>query len=895
MDINHRKLLLEPEKNYQIMVYFYMGMISIPVEVIMNIVKIDTTVRDMYYDLKVPYDALDCFEEKDYIYVKTLKCLEQACNRLDFRGGKNESFYNGIAAAEKYLKEEYYGKEWGNTDAVVSYIGHTHIDVAWLWTLAQTREKVQRTFSTVLNLMDQYPEYVFMSSQPQLYEYLKQEAPDIYERVKERIKDGRWEAEGAMWLEADCNLSSGESLVRQIMYGKKFMKDEFGVDNKILWLPDVFGYSAAMPQILRKSGVDKFVTSKISWSETNILPYDSFMWEGIDGSEIFTYFLTAQNLGHEGMPAFQTTYVGTVSPSMHLGTWDRYQQKDYNNEAIVTFGFGDGGGGPTYEMLETHRRLKKGIPGLPAAEMSFAGDFLERVEEKFNKNCELTKRTPKWVGELYLEMHRGTYTSMARNKKFNRECEFLCQEAETLSVLDMVNCGDSFDDKTLHESWKTILLNQFHDIIPGSSIKEVYDDSDMQYKKIYEDVGAIKAEKLAKLADNIGEQGIMVYNPNGFEASDYVWYNGETIYAENVPAMGWRLVDKKQLEPVTVKEGLIESKYYRVEFDDNMNITSVYDKENDREVIEKGKLGNRLYIFEDYPREYDNWEITNYYKQKMWMIDDVESVQAVSGNGYGGFKVVRRYMKSVIEQTIIVYSESRRIDFKTTADWHEDHVLLKTSFPTTIHTNKASYDIQFGSIERPNHENTSWDAAKFEVCAHKWADLSEEDYGVSLLNNCKYGHSAVGGEMQLTLIKCGTYPNEEADQGKHEFTYSLYPHSESFKRGGTINESYVLNRPMSAVTAQGGGKLPSCGGVISTNCKNIIIETVKPSEDGNGVVIRLFDAWDKKSSPTVNLGFDAENIWLCDLMENKQEKLGSGNSVKLDVKNFEIVTLYAEV
>jgi len=895
LDINHRKLLLEPEKNYQIMVYFYVGMISIPVEVSMNIVKIDTTVRDMYYDLKVPYDALGCFEEKDYIYVKTLKCLEQACNRLDFRGGKNESFYNGIAAAEKYLKEEYYGKEWGNTDAVVSYIGHTHIDVAWLWTLAQTREKVQRTFSTVLNLMDQYPEYVFMSSQPQLYEYLKQEAPDIYERVKERVKEGRWEAEGAMWLEADCNLSSGESLVRQIMYGKKFMKDEFGVDNKILWLPDVFGYSAAMPQILSKSGVDKFVTSKISWSETNILPYDSFMWEGIDGSEIFTYFLTAQNLGHEGMPDFQTTYNGTVSPSMHLGTWDRYQQKEYNNEAIVTFGFGDGGGGPTYEMLETHRRLEKGIPGLPAAKMSFAGDFLNRVENNFNKNCELTQRTPKWVGELYLEFHRGTYTSMAKNKKFNRECEFLCQEAETLSVLDMVNCGGEFDDKTLRESWKTILLNQFHDIIPGSSIKEVYDDSDAQYKKVYEDVGAIKTEKLEKLADDIGEQGIMVYNPNGFETSAYVWYNGEALYAENVPAMGWKLVDKKELEPVTVKERLIESKYYRVEFDDNMNIISVYDKENDREVIEKGKLGNRLCIFEDYPRNFDNWEITNYYKQKMWTVDGVESVQAVSGNGYGGFKVVRKYMKSVIEQTILVYSESRRIDFKTMADWHEDHVLLKASFPTTIHTNKASYDIQFGSIERPNHENTSWDAAKFEVCAHKWADLSEEDYGVSLLNNCKYGHSAVGGEMQLTLIKCGTYPNHEADQGKHEFTYSLYPHSESFKRGGTINEAYVLNRPMSAVTAQGGGKLPSCGGIVSTDCKNIIIETVKPSEDGNGVVIRLFDAWDKKSRPTVNLGFDAENIWLCDLMENKQEKLGSGNSVKLDVKTFEIVTLYAEV
>ena len=895
LDINHRKVLLEPEKNYDIMIYFYVGMISIPIEVIMNVIKIDKLVRNIFYDLKVPYDALDCFDEQDYIYVKTLKCLEQACNCIDFRSGKNGDFYKSIENAEKYLKEEYYGKEWGNTDAVVSYIGHTHIDVAWLWTLAQTREKVQRTFSTVLSLMEQYPEYVFMSSQPQLYEYLKYEAPDIYEGVKKRIKEGRWEAEGAMWLEADCNISSGESLVRQILYGKRFMNDEFGVDNKILWLPDVFGYSAAMPQIMRKSGIDKFVTSKISWSESNILPYDSFMWEGIDGTEIFTYFITAQNHGISELPDFQTTYTGTVSPRMHLGTWERYQQKDYNNETIVTFGFGDGGGGPTYEMLETHRRLEKGIPGLPAAKMTRAGDFLERVEENFNKNCELTKRTPKWVGELYLELHRGTYTSMAKNKKFNRECEFLCQEAETLSVWDTVKCGGEFDRKTLQESWKTILLNQFHDIIPGSSIKEVYDESEEQYKKIYDSVGKIKKEKLENIANNIDEQGIMVYNPNGFETSGYVLYNDDLLYAENVPAMGFRVIARQELEPVSLKDKVIESKYYRIEFDDNMNIISIYDNENDREIIEKGKHGNQLCIFEDYPRDYDNWEITNYYKQKMWFVDNVESVQSVRGNGFGGFKIVRKYMKSVIEQTILVYTESRRIDFITNVDWHENHVLLKTSFATTIHTNMASYDIQFGSIERPNHQNTSWDAAKFEVCAHKWADLSEEGYGVSLLNNCKYGHSAMGGELQLTLIKCGTYPNYEADQGVHKFTYSLYPHSDSFKHGGTINEAYKLNRPMSAVATPGGGKLPSCGSIISTDCENIIVETVKPAEDGNGVIIRFFDAWNKKSKPIMNLGFDAKNIWLCDLMENKQERIGRGNSFTTDVKNFEIITVLAEV
>lgn len=895
LDINHRRVPLEPNRKYSVMIYFYVGMISIPVEVIMNIVKTDRKVLDMYYDLKVPFDALSCFESKDYIYVKTLKCLEHACNFLDFRSGKSEAFYSGIAAAEKYLKEEYYGKEWGNPDAVVNYIGHTHIDVAWLWTLAQTREKVQRTFSTVLNLMDRYPEYVFMSSQPQLYEYLKQEAPEVYERVKEKIREGRWEAEGAMWLEADCNLSSGESLVRQVMYGKRFMKEEFGVDNKILWLPDVFGYSAALPQILKKSGVDKFVTSKISWSESDILPVDSFMWEGIDGTEIFTYFITAQNHGNSGLPDFQTTYTGTVTPGMHLGTWERYQQKDYNNEALVTFGFGDGGGGPTAEMLEAYRRLKKRVPGLPAANMTFAADFLDRVEKNFDENCKFTKRTPKWVGELYLELHRGTYTSMAQNKKFNRECEFLCQEAETLSVWDMTSLDGSFDRDTLHESWKTILLNQFHDIIPGSSIKEVYDESELQYKKIYADVGAIKREKLEKLAKNISESGTMVYNPNGFSASAYVQSGDGLIFAENVPAMGWKFVEEKKLEPVTVEDRLIESRHYRILFDEHMEITSVYDKDNGREVVMQGKTANSLMVFEDYPRDYDNWEITNYYKQKMWHIDNADPVQIISGNGFGGFKIVRKYNASVIEQTVLVYSESRRIDFITNVDWHENHVLLKTAFPTTVHANKASYDIQFGSLERPNHENTSWDAAKFEVCAHKWSDLSEEDYGVSILNNCKYGHCAMGGELQLTLIKCGSYPNHDADRCRHEFTYSLYPHAQGFKRGKTINEAYILNRPMTAIASNGGGALPACASLISSDCDNIIIETVKPSEDGKGIVIRLFDAWDKKSDPTISFGFDAKKISLCDLTENVTENIGSGSSVKLHVGNFEIVTLYAEV
>ncbi len=896
IDINHRQAVLEPDTEYKILMYFYTGMIDIHLDVFADIKLIDTQVHQLYYDLKVPYDAAMCFDESDYSYIKPMKYLEQACNIIDFSVPGSDSFYKSVLDAREYMRTEFFEKECGSSDAVVSLIGHTHIDVAWLWTLDQTREKAQRSFATVLNLMDQYPEYVFMSSQPQLYKYLKEEAPDLYERVKEKVKEGRWEVEGAMWLEADCNLSSGESLVRQVLYGKKFMKDEFGVDSRILWLPDVFGYSAALPQILKKSGVDKFVTSKISWNETNTLPYDSFMWEGLDGTEIFTYFLTAQDHNKHHEHNNFTTYVGMVTPSMTLGTWERYQQKDYNTETIITYGYGDGGGGPTAEMLETARRLEYGLPGIPKTQMSFAGDFLNRVESNFIKNCEITKRTPKWVGELYLEFHRGTYTSIAKNKKNNRDCEFLCQTAETAALSDMLLCGGAYPQDALHAAWETLLLNQFHDIIPGSSIFEVYEESDREYAQVRSTIGDAKSNAINSIAKSADKKGILVYNPNSFAASGIVKYDGGYTYAENVPSMGWKVIEPSVPEnTVTVSDKCIDSKHYTIKFDDCMNIVSLFDKDCGREVIKDGQTANRMQLFEDYPRQYDNWELTDYYQEKMQTLDCVKSVKPINGQGFGGFEIVREYHNSVITQNIIVYSESRRIDFETTADWHEHHMLLKAAFPTNIHANKASYEVQFGNVERATHENTSWDMAKFEVCAQKWGDISEEGYGLSLINNCKYGYSAKGGEIKLTLIKCGTYPNPEADQGIHTFTYSLLPHEGNFRQGGTINEAYLLNRPLETAVSDGTGSCPSEFSLISCDCDNIVIETAKQAEDGSGIIIRLYDAWDKKSNPTLKFGFNAKKIYLCGMMENCISELGSGNEVTLPVGNFEIITLKAEL
>lgn len=914
LDINHRKVVLQPDTEYKVHMYFHVGRKNESTKINAKIKVRDTLIQKLYYDMKVPYDAAMCFAPEDYAYIRTMKHLDYACNLLDFSheygligdksnamitgmlsaktviGTCSNEFYASAKAALDYLEKEYFEKECGIGDAIVHYVGHTHIDVAWLWTLATTKEKAQHSFATVLALMERYPEYIFMSSQPQLYEYVKEEAPDLYERIKERVKEGRWEVEGAMWLEADCNLSSGESLIRQILHGKDFMKKEFDVDSRILWLPDVFGYSAAMPQILRKSGVDKFVTSKISWSETNKMPYDTFYWEGIDGTEIFTYFLTAHT--HvKGKPIGNIcAYNGNCSPAMTLGTWERYQQKELNNETIVTFGYGDGGGGPTEEMLEQTRRIQRGLPGLPKAQVSRVGDFLERVENNLNKAAKENRHIPKWVGELYLEGHRGTYTAMAKNKKNNRECEFLCQETETLSILDQLLLQGTYPAKRLHDSWKLLLLNQFHDIIPGSSIADVYEESDRQYEKVRADIGEIHRDKLQALAANMSQAGIMVYNPNSFETSAYVEVDGKRIYARNIPALGWKVIkDAAEENSVAVSDHRIENDHYIVVFDQNYEITSIYDKDYKREVL-KDKA-NVLRVYEDFPRHFDNWEISNYFKDKSEDIRVIECVKEIHDVGMGGFEITRRYHKSLITQRILLNANSRRIDFQNDVDWHENHKVVKALFPVDIHANKATYEIQFGNLERTNHQNTSWDAAKFEVCAQKWIDFSENGYGVSILNDCKYGHAVQGNEMSITLIKCGTYPHPEADQGRHLFTYSLLPHTGDFAQGGTVNEAYLLNRPLKAVKSNGGGQLPSAFSLVECDCENIVIEAVKQAENGDGIIVRLYDAFNRKSTPTLKLGLDAEKISICDMMENPLEEIGKGREATLNVGNFEIVTL----
>lgn len=892
IDKNHRDIFLDGVGEHEIYLYAYTGSVFPErVDFVADLCLADSKTKKLYYDLKVPFEILEFEDENSKNYFEIKKHINNAVNLIDMREPYSEDYYNSLKRAEEYLQNEFYGKYCRDGEVHAICIGHTHIDVAWEWTLAQTREKTLRSFSTVLALMKKYPEYKFMSSQPQLYKFLMEESPELYEEVKEMVKQGRWEVEGGMWVEADCNLSSGESLVRQFLYGKRFMKKEFGVDSKVLWLPDVFGYSAALPQIMNKCGIDKFITSKIGWNESNKMPYDTFIWHGIDNTPVFTYFMTAQDKVRGKEPATNVTYNAKLNANQLRGAYDRFQQKELYNDVLITFGFGDGGGGPTAKDLEMYDRLKKGIPGTSTAVMGFAGDFLEDVKTKTENNPHM----PHWNGELYLEFHRGTYTSQAKNKKYNRKSEFMFEQAETLSLINEYLSGVSYPKEKLQSAWETILLNQFHDIIPGSSIREVYDVSHAQYREIQKTGGSIIDSALRKIADGVSaDEGILVYNPNSFVLSSAVKTDSGYIYAENIPAKGYKVIAPEKVQSdIYLTENTLENAFFKLTLDENGNFSSIFDKRNNREVLKHGEKGNVFTVYEDYPREYDNWEISSYYTEKHWDILNVDSIEKVYEGERAGLRVTRTYKQSKIVQTIFVYSHIDRIDFETYIDWKESHLVLKTAFPVDVNTNKATYDIQFGSVERPTHKNTSWDAARFEVCAHKYCDLSEYGYGVSLMNDCKYGHAIHDGVMSLTLLKCGTFPDPTADKCEHEFTYSLYPHANDYREAGTIKKAYELNVPMIAVNVgKNKGELPCEYSFLSVDAENVIFETAKKAEDGEGIILRGYECFNKRTTAVLTLGVPAKSAYICDMLENEETEIPIyDGKITLNFKPFEIITV----
>ena len=901
IDINHRLVKLKPDTEYKTLTYFYSGNQVACFDVEYDLIKINREVEGLYFDMEVAYEACrDVYPEGSYEFSAVLSLLDKCVNILDMRALGSEEFYKSVARAREYLGFELYTKLAKNEGKpTVSCIGHTHIDVEWLWDRRQTREKMQRSAATALSLMNEYPEYLFMLSQPELYRYLKEEAPEKYGELCKRVREGRWEAEGALYLECDCNIPSGESLVRQLMYGKRFFKEEFGVESRVCFLPDVFGYSAALPQLLKGADVDYFVTSKISWNDTDTMPHDAFMWRGIDGSEIFTMFITGQKYEKDREPGNRTTYVGTITPAFVKGTWERFKDKCYIDAAIDTYGFGDGGGGPTREMIEYGKRIARGLPGIPVLKFDTLAAFLDNAYEKFKKSTRELRRTPSWSGELYLEFHRGTYTSIAKNKQNNRRCELSLSRLESLYAIDSL-LGKAYDsDGKLSVMWRDTLHNQFHDILPGSSIESVYRFTDEDYSRILgyaEDGTKRETEALANAVKTDG--GLFVYNDAGFARPvEYDCGEGYVRSSALIPPFGYAVIEKEApVTSVRINGLSVDTPFYSAGFDTSGRILSLYDKRAMREVVASGERMNEFIVFEDYPNLYDAWEIEEYMETKPYVLEGACQISPIIDGERGGFEIVIPYRNSIIRERVWFYSRTARIDLEFDIDWQEKMNTLKLSFPTAIKADKATCDIQFGHIERPTHRNTSWDMAKFEISAHKWIDVCEYGYGFSVLSDSKYGYSVEGGRIRLTCLKCPSHPNPVADVGHHEFRYALLPHEGDFREAGVIREAHSFNRPMSVIElTKQSGELPESFSLVRVDSPAMIVETVKPAEDGRGIIVRLYESFGGTERAKITVPVEFKKATLTNLIERDIKELDIINGeIKITARPFEIITLRLE-
>jgi len=879
------------------------------------VVQIDQPTRDFIATARVALGMVKELDENDPAQGHLLNALDEAFKVLDTRQPFGEHFYASVAQAHAALREGI-AKAGPPLEVDIVATGHAHIDVAWLWTLGQTRRKSGRTFYTVMRLMEQFPDYHFTQSQPQLYDYVRQDYPELFEAIKQQVADGRWEPIGGTWVEMDCNVSGPESLARQFLLGRTFFQEHFGPDaeSPVLWLPDVFGYSWALPQLIKQADMDYFMTTKIGWNQYNRLPYDSFWWQGLDGTCVLTHFICTP---HGGDAHWVSTYNGDASPAQIMGTWTTFQQKELQHELLTSVGYGDGGGGPTREMLENIREMAA-FPATPRVRQASAGEFFRNLDATSGDLL------PTWNGELYLEYHRGTYTTHSRNKRANRKSEFLLHDAEFLAAwAALLDTDYQYPTDTLRKAWELVCLNQFHDIIPGSSIGPVYVESLEQYAEVQEKAAAVQDAALSVIVDKFSGD-LLIVNPTAFVRDDLAFWPGQLAAGQHlqredstpVPAQStadgtWIAageLDPFSVTPLSIVEGesptsdtaltatpnLLENDYLRVELNDAGDIIRIYDKANQREVLPAGTVANQFQAFEDRPIGFDAWDIDIFFDDKMWTADPATSVQVVeAGPLRATLEIHRRVLHSDIVQRISLVYNSSQLDFDTTIDWQERSILLKVAFPVEVLSPVATYEIQWGNVERPTHRNTSWDWARFETCAQKWVDLSEGNYGVSLLNDCKYGHDIRDNVMRISLLRGTTMPDPQADFGEHHFVYSLLPHAGRWDEN-TIAAAYTLNDPLIVTDGQG-SKEPSVSNLqslVSVDQPNIVIETVKQAEDGNGVIVRLYESQRQRCPVTLTTGFDLADAWHTNLLEENQTALTlDGNNVTLFVKPYEIVTL----
>ncbi len=820
-----------------------------------------------------------------------------------------------VAERLKEIKQEY------PPAGRLALIGHAHLDLAWLWPLEETRRKARRSFANVHGLMDRYEDFTFSQSSAQLYAWIEEEYPELFARIRDHIREGRWEPVGGSWTEPDCQIPGGESFVRQLFYGQRYFEEKFGARSTVAWLPDAFGFSPAIPQLLRGAGLEGFFTCKLSWNEINTFPLDLFRWEGIDGSHV-----TAHMFDNPG-----PDYNGIVRPLDLLGTWRNFEGKRYHSESLFSFGWGDGGGGPSERMLENYARLKT-FPALPRLRMTRVEDFFATLPEE---------GLPEWVGELYLELHRGTLTSQGEIKALNRAAEHRLLEAEAFATIADLH-GVPYPREELERLWKRLLLNQFHDILPGSSIKEVYEDAHRQLDETVACATALRDDALRRLAGQAkgtvdAEEVIIVANASaeprplsalvGDLEPDYAVNvtdaednplpiqpterEGLLVHDPNrqVPGLGWTTLllrrhtrsssaskAASEVRSGRLGEGaFLENDLLQVEIGPDGSLRRVYDRAADREVLD-GR-GNQLWAYADKPREWDAWDIDESYEPEGEEITNVASLwPKENGPLRATVDVTRVWRGSSISQTYQLRSGSRRVDIETHLEWHERQILLRALFPLAVRSHEASFETMYGVVRRPTHRNTSWDAARFEVAAHRFADLSEPGYGVALLNDGKYGHSACGNVLGISLLRSPVHPDPFADEGEHHFTYSLFPHKGDWTGSGVAQEAFALNSPLfTTEVAPGAGTLPVETGLVMAEGVKLALGSLKRAEDGRALILRLYEAHGARGKSVLRFAKEIKRAEKANLLEETEGSGSSlvveGNTLYVEVRPFEVLTL----
>lgn len=825
------------------------------------IASLSVTMRDLYYDFEVLNELRIKIPKNKSQYQKITSALYKASLELkDFTPGE-------AAKAREHLKIELNRK---NIDypLSISAVGHSHIDLAWLWPIRETIRKGARTFATALLNIERYPEYIFGASQPQLYHWIKEFYPELFNKIKIAVAQGRWELQGAMWVESDTNITGGESLIRQMLYGKNFFLKEFGHEVKSLWLPDVFGYTAALPQIIKKSGADYFMTIKISWSEFNEFPHHTFKWIGIDGSEVLAH-----------MPP-EGTYNSSAAPRAIIDAEEKFKDKAICDECLMLFGIGDGGGGPGEEHLERLKR-ESNIQGLAPVKQEFSSSFFERI----NKDKAIYKS---WRGELYLEHHRGTYTSEGRNKKYNKLLENLLRDVEIISFIN----NSEYPQKLTEQIWKEVLLYQFHDILPGSSIKRVYDESLERYQILQNNTMDI-LNKTAGCDLNCTET-YKVYNTLSWDRNEWV-KAGNNWYKRIIPALSSIIIDSsyamdKFASPeINEKDNIMENEFLKIKFDENGFLDSIFDKTNSREIVKNGFSANTLAVYRD---EGDAWDFPHDYKDYVNIMPVLVNFEYYNSGPDAIRKNIYRYKNSIIEQEIVVRENSSKIDIKTRLDWKDADSMLRAGIPISIQNDKINCGIQFGYIDRPTYKNTKWDMAKLEICCQNYADISNRDYGVSVLSDYKYGYSAEPDVIEINLLRSTSYPDVSGDLGIHEFTYSIYPHKGDHIDGDVIKKGFELSRPLRMFSVKRGSSV-SDESFVKCSCENIFIETIKKAENGDGLIVRLYEAYGIQTNTSVVFSSEYTLINETNLIEQFAEDLGKHkNNVNLFFTPFEIKTIH---